>query len=83
HIVTQPQHGRLSGLTYTAPSYFVGSDRFSYRLQTADGRMISDVANVEVVVVGDNVAPVVNVDVQASQLIAGQRVQLNGTTTQD
>ncbi|ELV8588051.1 TPA: M6 family metalloprotease domain-containing protein [Vibrio vulnificus] len=83
HIVTQPQHGRLGGLTYTAPSYFVGSDRFSYRLQTADGRMISDVANVEVVVVGDNVAPVVNVDVQASQLIAGQRVQLNGTTTQD
>lgn len=82
-VISQPRHGTLKDMTYTAKENFVGSDQLSYRLRTADGRMVSSVANVTIFVIGANTAPQTHAVVQSLSLLPGQRVVLDGAATQD
>ncbi|NVC62185.1 M6 family metalloprotease domain-containing protein [Vibrio sp. 05-20-BW147] len=82
-IVSAPKYGTLDGLLYTAKPHFVGADPFTYQLRTLDGRTVSKVGNVTVNVVGPNAAPQVQVSVQATSLLPGDAVVLDGSATQD
>ena len=64
-IVSQPAHGALSqnadgSYTYTPATGFTGTDSFSY--QTSDGAAVSNLAVVNIAVMGVNIAPIARED---------------------